>query len=186
MSFTIRDVVPDDVAAITAIYAHAVIYGTASFELDPPDEAEMARRMGALVGQGFPYVVAVDAQSGALLGYAYAGLFRTRPAYRWTVENSVYIDEAAQGRGLGRALTAHLIDRCTALGFRQMIAIIGGSDHVASIKMHQSLGFTHQGNLAATGFKHGRWLDTVIMQLALGAGAQSEPDLDGFPGSLYR
>lgn len=176
MSFIIRDVLPDDMVAITAIYNNAVIHGTASFELDPPDETEMTRRMADLVGHGFPYSVAIDQQGGALLGYAYAGLFRTRPAYRWTVENSVYIDENAQGRGLGKALTAHIIERCTALGFRQMIAIIGGSNHIASIKMHQSLGFIHQGNLAATGFKHGQWLDTVIMQLALGDGAETDPD----------
>ncbi|MGB7430870.1 MAG: N-acetyltransferase family protein [Ahrensia sp.] len=184
MSIIIRDVLPADMAAITRIYAHAVLYGTASFELDPPSNDDMTRRMDALVAQGFPYVVAVDQRSGELLGYAYAGLFRTRPAYRWTVENSVYIDEAAHGRGLGKALTAHLIERCAALGFRQMIAIIGGSNHIASIRMHQSLGFTHQGNLAATGFKHGQWLDTVIMQLALGDGAKTDPSDEGLPGTL--
>lgn len=182
MSFIIRDVVPDDMPAITTIYAHAVRYGTASFELDPPTIDDMTQRMGALVGQGFPYVVALDQQTGSLLGYAYAGLFRTRPAYRWTVENSVYIDEAAQGRGLGKALTAHIIERCTALGFRQMIAIVGGSNHMASIKMHAALGFTHQGNLTATGFKHGQWLDTVIMQLALGEGGRTDPSDEGLPG----
>lgn len=171
-------------AAITQIYAHAVRYGTASFELDPPSRDDMTKRMQALVSQGFPYVVAIDQKTRELLGYAYAGLFRTRPAYRWTVENSVYIDGTAQGRGLGKALTAHLIERCTALGFRQMIAIIGGSNHKASIHMHQSLGFTHQGNLAATGFKHGQWLDTVMMQRALGDGGTTDPSDEGLPGGL--
>lgn len=174
------------IAEITAIYAHAVKYGTASFELEPPDEAEMRARFAALIEKGFPCLVARDAASGALAGYAYASTFRGRPAYRWCVENSVYVDEACQGRGIGKALTAELIARCQGLGFRQMIAVIGGSDHAASQAMHAALGFKHVGMLPATGFKHGRWLDSVLMQRALGDGRETDPDPDTYPGTLYR
>lgn len=185
MSFSIRDVSQSDVEPITAIYAHAVIHGTASFELDPPDASEMRARIEAITAKGFPYIVAIDDETGLLLGYAYAGSYRARPAYRWTVENSVYIDEAAKGRGLGKALTAEIIARCETLGFRQMIAVIGGSDHKASIALHKALGFEHVGLLPATGFKHGKWLDSVLMQRALGDGASAAPDAQRYPGTLY-
>src|SRR5262245_2028990 len=132
---TIRPAALDDIAAITRIYAHAVRDGTASFETDPPDQAEMARRQRALLEGGYPYLVAhVD---GGIAGYAYAGAYRTRPAYRWTVEDSVYIAPDAQRRGVGRALLARLIAESEARGFRQMIAVIGDSANTASIELHR-------------------------------------------------
>lgn len=181
----IRDVVPNDIAAITAIYREAVLHGTASFELDPPDEGEMTSRMQAIVGAGYPYIVALD-ETERLLGYAYASSYRSRPAYRWTCENSVYLDEAARGLGLGKKLMLLILERCSALGFRQMIGVIGGADHLASIRLHKSLGFEHVGRLPATGFKHGKWLDSILMQRALGDGDGSAPDADTYPGTLYK
>jgi phosphinothricin acetyltransferase len=162
-----------DIPAITRIYAHAVQNGTATFELEPPDEAEMTRRMTALLEGNFPYLAA---ESGAALaGYAYAGLYRTRPAYRFTVEDSIYIDPNAQRRGVGRALLARLITECEKRGFRQMIAVIGDSAQVPSIEVHRALGFRHVGNLENVGFKFGRWLDTVLMQRDLGPDATTKP-----------
>ncbi|MEM5502109.1 N-acetyltransferase family protein [Ahrensia kielensis] len=182
----IRDVVAEDIAAITAIYREAVLHGTASFELDPPDEAEMLMRMEAIKDVGFPYIVGVD-DNDTLLGYAYANTFRSRPAFRWCIENSVYIDDKAQGQGIGGKLMAELIARCTQLGFRQMVGVIGGGvEHRASIRLHEKLGFNHIGIMPATGFKHGKWLDSVFMQLSLGEGSDTDPDLDAYPGTLYR
>lgn len=181
----IRDVLPADMPAITEIYREAVLHGTASFELNPPDVAEMMGRMQAMIGQGFPYIVALDA-SGKLLGYAYANSYRARPAYRWTCENSVYVDAGAQGLGLGYQLMDKIIQRCAALGFRQMISVIGGADNIASIKLHEKLGFEHVGKLPATGFKHGRWLDSVLMQRPLADAASTDPDPTTYPGTLYR
>ena len=163
-----------DIPAITRIYAHAVRHGTASFELDPPDEAEMLRRQRALVDGGYPYIVAEN--DGSILGYAYAGPFRPRPAYRHSVENSVYVAPQAQRRGVGRVLLDALIVRCTDAGFRQMIAVIGDSTlQAASIGLHAAAGFRMVGTLDAVGFKHGRWLDSVYMQRPLGAGADTPP-----------
>lgn len=174
MTLAIRPAKISDIPAITRIYAHAVEHGTASFELDAPDEAEMARRMSELAGKGFPYIVAeVD---GVLAGYAYAGPFRARPAYRHTIENSVYVASDLQRRGIGRALLAALIEAAQTRGFRQMIAVIGDSANQAgSIGLHAALGFRHVGILDDVGFKHGRWLDSVLMQRALGDGASSAP-----------
>ncbi|WP_375566319.1 GNAT family N-acetyltransferase [Oceaniradius stylonematis] len=183
-SIALNDTIDADISAITGIYADAVLNGTASFELDPPDAAEMARRFHAIRQAGYPHIVARDG-SGELLGYAYAGSYRARPAYRWTVENSVYVAPSAKGRGVGRTLLAEIIARCEALGFRQMIAVIGGSEHAASIGLHEALGFAHAGVLPATGFKHGRWLDSVLMQKPLGAGSSMPPDPDTYPGTLY-
>jgi phosphinothricin acetyltransferase len=161
----IRAALPADIAAITRIYAHAVRFGTASFEIEPPDEAEMARRLRALLDGGFPYLVAEDAAS--VIGYAYAGPYRTRPAYRFSVENSIYVAPDAHGRGIGRALLDRLIIEAQARGFRQMIAVIGDSDQAPSIALHRAAGFRLVGTIAAVGFKHGRWLDSVLMQLEL-------------------
>jgi L-amino acid N-acyltransferase YncA len=162
----IRAAVAADIPAITRIYAHAVRFGTASFELEPPDETEMARRQRTLIDDGFPYLVAEA--DGAVVGYAYAGPYRTRPAYRFSVENSVYVAPEAHGRGIGRALLDRLIAEATARGFRQMIAVIGDSDQAASIALHHAAGFRHVGTIAAVGFKHDRWLDSVLMQRELG------------------
>ncbi len=153
---------------------HAVEHGTASFELIPPDEAEMARRMSELLAADFPYLAAdVD---GTLSGYAYAGPYRARPAYRMTVENSVYTAPHTHRRGLGRALLTALIEIATARGFRQMIAVIGDSSkQTASIRLHETAGFRHVGILQDVGFKHGRWLDSVLMQRALGDGSSKPP-----------
>jgi L-amino acid N-acyltransferase YncA len=169
----IRAAGPDDIPAITRIYAHAVCYGAASFELEPPDEAEMARRQRALIDGGFPYLVAE--LDGALAGYAYAGPYRARPAYDWTLEDSIYIAEAAQRRGIGRALLERLLADSTARGFRQMIAVIGDSANLPSTALHRAAGFTMVGTFTDVGFKFGRWLDIVLMQRALGPGATTPP-----------
>jgi L-amino acid N-acyltransferase YncA len=170
----IRPAKTSDIPAITRIYAPAVENGTASFELTPPDEAEMARRMDNLVGNGFPYIVAeID---GVLTGYAYAGSFRARPAYQFTVENSVYIAPDRRGHGIGRALLAALIEACETRGYRQMIAVIGDSaKQAASIGLHETLGFQKVCILQNVGFKHGRWLDSMLMQRELGVGAKTNP-----------
>ncbi|MCP4315810.1 MAG: N-acetyltransferase [Hyphomicrobiales bacterium] len=183
MTHTLRDARLSDLEAITAIYRDSVENGQSSFELTPPSIEEMKRRFEAMTGRNYPYIVAED-DDGTILGYAYAGAYRDRPAYRWTVEDSIYIDKNARGRGLGKALLVDLIVRCEALGFRQMIAIIGGSE-AGSVSLHRALGFEHIGTLHATGYKFGRWLDTVVMQLPLGNGRETDPDADSFPGTLF-
>lgn len=172
-AFDIRAAAPGDIAAITGIYADAVRHGTASFEIDPPGEAEMARRFAALAAGGFPYLVAEAA--GAVAGYAYAGPYRERPAYRFTVEDSIYVAPQAQQRGLGRALVERLIVEAQQRGFRQMIAVIGDSRHRASVALHAACGFRMIGTFDAVGFKFGQWLDSVLMQRPLGAGAATAP-----------
>jgi L-amino acid N-acyltransferase YncA len=163
-----------DLVAVTAIYAHAVRHGTASFELEPPDEAEMRRRHAILVAGGHPYLVA-EWQDG-IGGYAYAGAYRPRPAYAATVESSVYVREDLAGRGIGRALFAALIEAAERRGFRQMVAVIGDPASTASVRLHERLGFVPVGTLRAVGRKHGRWLDTVLMQRPLGPGATTAPE----------
>jgi L-amino acid N-acyltransferase YncA len=158
-----------DVARIAEIYRHHVLNGVASFEEEPPDLAEMAHRRSEIVGSGLPYLVAE--RSGQVLGYCYASLYRTRVAYRFSLEDSIYVDAAETGRGIGRTLLSELIERCAAQGYRQMVAVIGGSDQWPSIRLHQTLGFARIGVLPAIGFKFGGWVDTVLMQRALGAGA---------------
>ena len=155
-------------AEIAAIYADAVVHGTASFELDPPGVAEMTSRWQALTGAGFPYLVAEI--GGCVAGYAYAGAYRARPAYRATVESSVYVHSGRRGQGIGRVLMLALIERCEALGFRQLIANVGDSANSASLQLHLSVGFEIAGTLKSVGWKHGRWLDTVLMQRPLGEG----------------
>lgn len=169
----IRPATAADIAAITAIYDHAVRFGTATFEIDPPDGAEMTRRFGALTADGFPYLVA--ARNGAVIGYSYAGPYRARPAYRFTVENSIYLAPAAQRRGVGTRLLRELVDLSATRGFRQMIAVIGDSTNAASIGLHRRAGFEMTGTFTAVGFKFGRWLDAVLMQRALGDGDASVP-----------
>ena len=160
-------------AAITAIYAHHVGHGTASFETSPPDCAEMTARIGKVLDAGAPWLVALAAD-GTVLGYAYASQFRDRPAYRLTCENSIYIAHDRRGQGLGTALLRALITAASAAGFRQMIAVIGGAEP-GSIALHTALGFAHAGRMRSIGRKHGRWLDTVYMQLPLGPGDSVPP-----------
>ena len=173
MTVTVRHATRADVPAITRIYAHSVEHGTASFELSAPDEAEMARRFIELTAYGFPYLVAVI--DGAVVGYAYAGPYRTRPAYRFTVENSVYVAHDSHRRGVGKALLQALIDACTEKGFRLMVAVIGDSDQAASIGLHAAAGFKHAGILENIGYKFERWLDSILMQRPLGPGASEPP-----------
>lgn len=182
----IRPFEPRDIPAITAIYAHAVNHGTATYELEAPDETEMASRRNSLVSLGYPYLVA-EMEGGAVAGYAYAGPFRTRPAYRFMVEDSIYIAPEMQGHGIGKLLLRALIDECTRLGFRQFTAVIGdGSPQSASVKLHSALGFKHAGTLTGSGFKFGRWLDTVFMQLDMNGGNSTAPDPESLPERLYR
>jgi L-amino acid N-acyltransferase YncA len=169
----IRLAQPRDLAVITAIYDDAVRHGTASFELDPPDQAEMARRYEALRVGGYPYLVAE--LDGDIVGYAYAGPYRARPAYRWSVEDSIYIAPQAQRRGIGRALLARLLAETEAAGFRQMLAVIGDSTNTGSVELHRDAGFRLVGTFENVGFKFGRWLDTVLMQRPLGPGATTKP-----------
>ena len=173
MSLLVRTSTDADLSAIAAIYAHAVEHGTASFELAPPSTAEMERRRAALLEGGYPCLVAE--RDGALLGYAYAGPYRPRAAYRSTVEDSVYVAPGAKGQGVGRALLARLVDECEALDFRLMVAVIGDEASHGSIRLHESLGFKHAGLLPGVGYKHGRWLATVLMTRPLGPGAGAVP-----------
>ena len=171
---TVRPSRDADVAAITEIYGYHVLHGVASFEEVPPDAAEIARRRGAIVRRGLPYLVAERA--GRVIGYCYAGPFRPRVAYRFTVEDSVYVEAGEIGRGLGRALLEQVIARSGELGYRQMVAVIGGRETTGSIRLHERLGFAHMGVLPAVGFKFGRWIDIIMMQRELGPGADTLPD----------
>lgn len=171
----IRPVHSDDLADIQAIYAAEVLRGTASFELTAPTVEDMRQRRRALEDGGYPYLVAVDA-AARVCGYAYAGPYRQRPAYRFTVENSVYVAESARRRGVAGRLLAALIEACESRGYRQMVAVIGDSAHTASIRLHQRAGFQHVGTLQDVGYKFEHWLDTVIMQRPLGAGAAAIAD----------
>jgi L-amino acid N-acyltransferase YncA len=174
-----------DLPAITDIYAHAVAGGTASYELEPPTLKEMSERFATLDRGGYPYIVAEHA--GRIVGYAYAGPFRPRPAYRFIVEDSIYLAPDMQGRGIGRLLLAALVERATAAGFRQMIAVIGdGRADSASVKLHEKAGFRHSGKLEGSGYKHGRWLDTVFMQLPMNGGNSLPPDPDSQPERRFR
>lgn len=163
-----------DIAAITAIYAHHVRHGTGSFETEPPDEAEMAARRRGILEKSLPYLVATE--NNTVVGYAYAGPYRPRHAYRFAVEDSIYVHPAYTGRGIGALLLPALIEACAARGMRQLIACIGDSGNAASIRLHRRFGFTESGVVRDCGFKFGRWLDVVFMQLALGAGASSDPE----------
>lgn len=171
---TLRRATDADIAAITAIYGPNVAEGIASFEYEVPDEAEMARRQAAVLAAGYPYLVAEI--GGAVVGYAYASAYRSRPGYRFVCENSVYVAPATKGRGVGKALLTRLIDTCTALGHRQMIAVIGNLGNHGSIALHRACGFTVVGVLPSVGWKRDRWVDCVLMQRSLGDGDQAPPD----------
>jgi phosphinothricin acetyltransferase len=170
---SIRGAGPNDIPGITQIYAEAVMHGTASFEIEPPDEAEMARRCQTLRADRFPYMVATH--DGAVVGYAYAGPYRSRPAYKWTVEDSIYVSTGFHRKGIGSILLRSIVRQSAILGFRQMIAVIGDSAQTASIALHEKAGFAMIGTLRSVGFKHGKWLDTPLMQLALGDGDRTLP-----------
>ena len=169
----LRPSIEADLPAIQAIYAHAVQHGTGTFETDAPDVAEMGRRRTEVLGRGLPFLVAeVD---GEVVGYAYANYFRPRLAYRYCLEDSIYLARDAQGKGLGKLLLAELIARCEAAGGRQMLAVIGDAENKGSVGLHTALGFEHTGVLKASGWKFGRWLDVVLMQRTLGHGDTSAP-----------
>ncbi|HVR65437.1 MAG TPA: GNAT family N-acetyltransferase [Verrucomicrobiae bacterium] len=172
-ALVLRDARDGDMAAIQAIYAHHVRTGLASFEETPPDVEEMHRRRADILARGLPYVV-VEC-SGQIGGYAYAGPYRTRSAYRFSVEDSVYVAPGLAGKGIGKLALAEIIERCTAAGLRQMVAVIGDSANTASIVLHERLGFRQTGVLTAVGFKFGRWVDSVLMQRALGPGDENLP-----------
>jgi L-amino acid N-acyltransferase YncA len=163
-----------DLAAITRIYGHAVEHGTGTFEIDLPDEPEMARRREAVLVNGLPWLVAE--RDGQVLGYAYANHFRPRRAYRFCLEDSIYLDPAAQGQGIGRLLLAELLAQCEARGARQVLAVIGDSANTGSIGVHRACGFEPVGVFNAAGWKHERWLDVVLMQKSLGDGGRTAPN----------
>jgi L-amino acid N-acyltransferase YncA len=163
----IRDALEGDFSAIAAIYADHVLTGLASFEEKPPTAGDLTERWRSVLSHGLPYIVAES--DGRVAGYGYAGPYRSRSAYRFTVEDSVYVARGSGGQGLGSALLAALIERCEAGSWRQMVAVIGDSDNHASIKLHRKFGFRHVGTLERVGFKFGRWVDSVLMQRALAA-----------------
>ncbi len=169
----IRPSTPADLPAISAIYGWNVRNGTGTFELDAPDEAEMSRRRDDVLSKSLPWLVVE--RGGAVQGYAYANHFRPRRAYRFCVEDSLYLAAGAQGQGLGRLLLVELMARCEAAGARQMLAVIGDSANLGSIGVHRTLGFEHAGVMKAAGWKFDRWLDVVVMQKALGPGAATAP-----------
>jgi phosphinothricin acetyltransferase len=173
LKLVVRRCTEQDMPEVREIYALEVLEGTASFELEPPSRADMSARFAAIDAAGLPYLVAE--QEGRIAGYAYAGLYRPRPAYRHTVEDSVYVARWARRHGVGRALLEAVIQAATDRGMRQMIAIIGDSAHTASIRLHAQVGFRLVGTLEHVGWKFGRWLDTVIMQRPLGDGAATPP-----------
>lgn len=171
----VRPTEATDIPAVSALYAEAVLNGVASYEIEAPDEAEMTRRWRELVAGRYPHLVAM--RDRTIAGFAYAGPYRPRPAYRYSVEDSIYVSPSAQRTGIGRALLGSIVDVCQSAGFRQMIAVIGaGTEHPASIGLHRALGFRQIGVIEGSGFKHGRWLDTVLMQRPLGSGKSTLPE----------
>ncbi len=172
-SLIVRDATTPDMSAVQAIYAHHVLHGLATFEEVPPSVEELLQRRASVLGSGLPYLVAE--LDGRPVGYSYATSYRPRPAYRYTVEDSVYVTAAHSGQGIGTVLLAGLIARCEAGPWRQMLAVIGNSGNAASIALHSRLGFQRVGTLASVGFKLGRWVDSVLMQRSLGPGDSSPP-----------
>jgi L-amino acid N-acyltransferase YncA len=183
MKVRIRDAAPADLPEITAIYRESVENGIGTYELEPPSQAEMGSRFETITAQNYPFLIAED-PDGRVLGYAYSSPFRTRPAYRYLAEDSIYVAPHARGMNIGAALLDALMSRTADLGIRQMVAVIGGANP-ASIALHEKAGFKHVGRMPASGFKFGKWVDTVIMQLELGEGAETipaaEPDLRKYP-----
>ena len=173
MRVEIRPATPDDLGAIHAIYAHHVLKGLASFEEEPPPREEIARRYKDVTGSGLPWIVAQYGDN--IAGYGYCSLYRTRSAYRYSLEDSVYVRHDMHGQGIGKLLLAELVRRCEGLGYRQLIAVIGDSGNAASINLHASAGFLRAGTLRSVGFKFGRWVDSVIMQRPLGPGDGTKP-----------
>ena len=173
MKIRIRDAVPTDLAIIAEIYRESVANNVATYELEPPSDEEMASRFATITGQNYPYIIAEDG-SGKVLGYAYASPFRTRPAYRYLAEDSIYVAPDSRGLGVGGTLLDALMSATANLGIRQMIAVIGGASP-ASIAVHEKAGFKHVGRLPASGFKFGQWIDTVLMQIELGEGMGTIP-----------
>jgi len=171
---TVRAAIASDIKAITAIYGHYVENAMATYEEESPNAEEMQRRWLDVTGNGFPYLVAES--DGEILGYGYASTFRVRSGYRYTVEDSIYASPHAIGKGIGKKLLSSLIDSCTELGFRQMIAVIGEPSNEASINLHAKQGFVQAGVLPAVGFKFGRFVDTVLMMRPLGEGANTAPE----------
>ncbi len=169
----VRPAAAQDLPAIQSIYAHYVLHGLASFEEEAPSLEEMRRRFEDVTGRGLPYLLAEE--KGEVLGYGYCSLYRTRSAYRHTLEDSIYVKNGREGRGVGKAVLKALIARCEALNYRQLVAVIGDSANAGSIKLHASLGFVRAGLLRSTGYKFGRWVDSVYMQLPLGAGDGTKP-----------
>ena len=175
MSLHIRPSRDQDVAAVTAIYAHHVLHGTGTFETEPPTEADMAARRADVLGKGLPYLVAED-EAGALLGFAYCNWFKPRPAYRYSAEDSIYLAEAARGKGVGTQLLTALADAAQAAGVRKLIAVIGDSANAGSVGVHRKLGFSHVGVLKDCGWKFGQWRDVVLMDKVLGEGSGTAPE----------
>lgn len=173
MKIRVRDAAQTDVPVITEIYRESVLNGIGTYELEPPSETEMTARFNTITGQNYPYLIAED-DKGSILGYAYASPFRTRPAYRYLAEDSVYVAADARGMGVGAVLMDALLSRTAELGIRQMVAVIGGANP-ASVALHEKAGFKHTGRMPASGFKFGKWVDTVLMQLELGEGADTIP-----------
>lgn len=169
----VRPAALQDLPAIQSIYAYHVLQGLASFEEEAPPLEEMRRRFEDVTGRGLPYLVAEE--NGEVLGYGYCALYRSRSAYRFTLEDSIYVRQGRQGKGIGKAVLGELIARCETLPYRQIIAVIGDSANAASIAVHASLGFVRAGNLRSTGYKFGRWVDSVLMQLPLGEGDGTKP-----------
>ncbi|MFN3375897.1 MAG: GNAT family N-acetyltransferase [Burkholderiaceae bacterium] len=170
----IRDSLDTDLPAITAIYAHHVLHGTGTFEIDPPSLADMTARRADVLGRALPWLVAE--QDGQVLGYAYANWFKPRPAYRFSAEDSIYVADAARGKGVGRLLLQALVDECERRGVRKLLAVIGDSANAGSIGVHRTLGFTDVGVMRSVGWKFGAWRDIVLMEKTLGAGDTTSPE----------
>ena len=183
-SFLIRELQADDISTVTAIQAQAVLEGLGSFSLVPLSETEMAEKFSKLRENQYPCYVAVN--EGQIAGYGNAAPYRPRPGYRWSVEDSIYVSPDYQGYGIGKSLLNTIVSKSTDLGFRQMIAVIGDSKNIASIELHRKCGFELSGTLKNVGFKHGHWLDTVLMQRMLGDGAEEWPEFDKYPGTLFK